>query len=87
MNDMTDLYDDSRICMNDMTDLYDDSRICMRVHDLYECWFYGVQLVRFSVVGTINQGKHSSYNRAVRYLLEKKMSTLEHDRLCIRETQ
>ena len=41
MNDMTDLYDDSRICMNDMTDLYDDSRICMRVHDLYECWFYG----------------------------------------------
>ena len=44
MNDMTDLYDDSRICMNDMTDLYDDSRICMRVHDLYECWFYGVHL-------------------------------------------
>ena len=44
MNDMTDLYDDSRICMNDMTDLYDDSRICMRVHDLYECWFYGVRL-------------------------------------------
>ena len=43
MNDMTDLYDDSRICMNDMTDLYDDSRICMRVHDLYECWFYGVK--------------------------------------------
>ena len=27
--------------MNDMTDLYDDSRICMRVHDLYECSFYG----------------------------------------------
>ena len=31
MNDMTDLYDDSRICMNDMTDLYDDSQICMMI--------------------------------------------------------
>ena len=52
MNDMTDLYDDSRICMNDMTDLYDDSRICMRVHDLYECWFYGVVLQKRNLLQT-----------------------------------
>ena len=54
MNDMTDLYDDSRICMNDMTDLYDDSRICMRVHDLYECWFYGVNVYQNEKRGEVD---------------------------------
>ena len=66
MNDMTDLYDDSRICMNDMTDLYDDSRICMRVHDLYECWFYGVDLFPSKLHALFNARTHVIQKRRKR---------------------
>ena len=55
-----DLYDDTPEMYDDTPEMYDDSqicmmiwricmmiwRICMRVHDMYECWFYGVMSQR-----------------------------------------
>ena len=55
-DDTPDLYDDTPEMYDDTPEMYDDSqicmmiwricmmiwRICMRIHNMYECWFYGV---------------------------------------------
>ena len=50
-DDTPDLYDDTPEMYDDTPEMYDDSqicmmiwRICMRIHDMYECWFYGVRV-------------------------------------------